>query len=65
MWTAVYMVEGLEKAERVKEKLQLEGFLVKIKPFSKERDNILYEILAPEFEASEVQLALLDLGFNL
>jgi len=63
MWTAVYMVEGIEAAKDVETKLQNEGFLVKIKPFVKEGDEILYKILVPEFEADEVQSALLDLGY--
>jgi hypothetical protein len=63
MWTAVYMVEGLDEAKEIKEKLEKEGFLIRIKFFAKEGDEDLYEILAPEFEASEVQSALIDLGY--
>lgn len=63
MWTAVYMVEGLDEAKEVKGKLEKEGFLIKIEFFAKEGDEDLYEILAPEFEASEVQSALIDLGY--
>jgi len=63
MWTAVYMVEGIEVAKEIEKKLQMEGFLVKTKPFSREGENILYEILVPEFEADEVQTVLLDLGY--
>ncbi len=63
MWTAVYMIEGIAAAKDMERKLQNEGFLVKVKPFSKEGDEILYKILVPEFEADEVQTVLLDLGY--
>ncbi|WP_352418730.1 hypothetical protein [Proteiniborus sp.] len=63
MWTAVYMVEGAEAAKELGEKLKTEGFLVKVKPFSKEGDSILYKILVPEFEADDAQTVLLDLGY--
>ena len=36
--------------------------MVKIKLFTKEGEEELYEILAPEFEADEVQSVLFDLG---
>lgn len=62
MWTAVYVAEGYDKAKEVQNKLQQEGFLVKVKLFSKEADINLYEILAPKFEAQEVQSVLIDLG---
>lgn len=61
MWTAVHMVEGEDLAEELKDKLTKEGFLIKIKPFSKEGDIIIYQIMAPEFEARDVQSVILDL----
>jgi len=64
MWTAVYMIEGAEEAKKLQEKLRTEGFLVKVKPFSKEGDNIVYKILVPEFEADDAQAALMDLGIG-
>lgn len=63
MWTAVYMAEGVEAAKEIELKLQGEGFLVKVKPFSKEGDSILYKILVPEFEADDAQVVLIDLGY--
>ncbi len=63
MWTAVYMAEGIEVAKKIKQRLQNEGFLVKIQPFSSEGELTIYQILAPEFEASEVQATLIELGF--
>lgn len=43
-------------------KLKEEGFLVKVRLFTKEGDEELYEVLAPEFEADEIQEVLFDLG---
>lgn len=63
MWTSVYVVEGLEKAEEIKNKLIEEGFLVEIKFFSKDGDKKLYEILTPELEAEDVYSTLLELGY--
>lgn len=63
MWTAIYMVEGSEAAKKLGKKLKNEGFLVKVKPFSKEGDSILYKILVPEFEADDAQTVLIDLGY--
>lgn len=62
MWTAVYMATGLELATEVEKRLKKEGFLVKKKFFSKEGEEELYEIIAPEFEANEIQALLYDLG---
>ncbi|MCF6462432.1 hypothetical protein [Clostridium sp. Cult1] len=62
MWTAVYLATGLDTAIRIEKKLENEGFLVKKQLFSKEGDEELYEILAPEFEANEIQAVLFDLG---
>lgn len=36
---------------------------MKVKLFSKECDEELYEILAPELEAEEIQEVLYDLGY--
>lgn len=62
MWTTVYMATGLEYAIEIEKNLKLEGFLVKIRYFSLENEEELYEILAPEFEAEEVQEAMIELG---
>ncbi|WP_353095405.1 hypothetical protein [Tissierella praeacuta] len=62
MWTAVYMATGLDNAHEVEKKLKAEGFLVKIKYFAQEGEEELYEILAPEFEAEDIQNAMIELG---
>lgn len=63
MWTAVYVAQGQEETKRLENILTKEGFLVKTNLFSKEGDIDYYEILAPEFEAQEVQNFLVDLGY--
>ncbi len=62
MWTVVHVAIGLESAQKIEKKLIEEGFLVKVKLFTKEGEEELYEILAPEFEADEIQAVLFDLG---
>ncbi|NLW23402.1 MAG: hypothetical protein GXY88_09195 [Tissierellia bacterium] len=62
MWTAVYLATGLDAANEVEKRLQEEGFLVKKRLFTKEGDEELYEILAPEFEADDIRSVLFDLG---
>lgn len=62
MWTAIYVAIGIENALDVEKKLKNEGFLVKKRFFSLEGEEELYEIIAPEFEAQEIQEAMLELG---
>ncbi len=62
MWTTIYMAIGKETAEVIKKELEKEGFIVKIRFFALEGEEDLYEILAPEFEAEDIQEALFDLG---
>lgn len=62
MWTAVYLATSLDKALKIEERLKKEGFLIKIKLCPEEDDEELYEVLAPESEANEVQAVLFELG---
>lgn len=62
MWTTVYMASGHENALKIEKKLKAEGFLIKVRFFSKEGEEELYEILAPEFEAEDVQMGMIELG---
>lgn len=61
MWTAIYVIEGNNDAIKIRDKLMKEGFLVKVKLFSKEGENETYEILVPEFEAQDAHTVLIDL----
>ena len=62
MWTTVYMAIGKEAALEIEKKLKKEGFIVKLRFFATEGEDELYEILAPDFEAEDIQEALFDLG---
>lgn len=62
MWTAIYVAIGIENALDVEKRLRSEGFLIKRKFFALEGEDELYEILAPEFEAEEIQEVLMELG---
>lgn len=62
MWTTVHVAVGEESALEIKSKLKTMGFLVKIDNFDLEGNSELYEIIAPEFEAKEVQEAMIELG---
>ncbi|NLJ77951.1 MAG: hypothetical protein GX329_01165 [Tissierellia bacterium] len=61
MWTTIYLAMGLERATRVAERLEAEGFMVKKQFLWAEGDTEVYGILTPEFEADEVQVVLFDL----
>lgn len=63
MWTVIYMVDGMDLANIVKEKLTQEGFLVKINTSSKDGETGLCEILVPEGEANEAHSVLIDIGY--
>ncbi|HHU64281.1 MAG TPA: hypothetical protein GXZ32_08800 [Clostridiales bacterium] len=65
MWMVVYMAQNKSTADKIKDLLSREGFLVKLKPVYKRvssKDNY-YEILVPQSEASEVHDILMEQGF--
>ena len=62
MWTVVYISMDLNMAIEIEDKLREEGFLIKRQVLDSDEDEKLYQILAPEFEAEEIQLVLFDLG---
>ncbi|NLV88215.1 MAG: hypothetical protein GX021_02435 [Tissierellia bacterium] len=62
MWTTVHMAIGHDKALEIQRLLKKEGFIVKIKFFSKEGGEELYEILSTAFEAEDIQEAMIELG---
>jgi len=63
MWTVVYMAPDRETADKVREFLEREGILVKVRPVQKcscyDGD---YEILVPESELEEVRGCLYQAG---
>jgi hypothetical protein len=56
MWTVIYIAPTAKFADRIKEKLTEEGFLVKVRSIHLSKPQ--YEILVPAGEVEEVQEAL-------
>lgn len=52
MWTVIHVAHQEEEAQKVQEKLNMEGFLVKLRKIGKMEDAI-FELLVPESEAGE------------
>ncbi|GAB7388644.1 hypothetical protein BSNK01_24820 [Bacillaceae bacterium] len=52
MWTVIYVTHSAKVAEKIKDRLTEEGFLVKIRQAKVGKQ---YEILVPQSELPEVQ----------
>lgn len=63
MWTVIYISNTRQYANNIKKVLAAEGFLVKIKPVSKNNREGICEVLVPRTEAEECHSTLLELGF--
>ncbi|NLY44953.1 MAG: hypothetical protein GX053_03035 [Tissierella sp.] len=61
MWTTVYVASGYDYAQKIEKRLSEEGYIVKTKFFAMEGEEKLYEILAPTFEAEDIQTVLVEL----
>ncbi|HZG58446.1 glutamate decarboxylase [Paenibacillus sp.] len=53
MWTVIYIAPTAKIAERIRQKLTDEGFLVNIRPINLTKQQ--FEILVPEGEVNDVQ----------
>jgi hypothetical protein len=53
MWTVIYIAPTPKIADRIKDKLTSEGFLVKIRAINLSKQQ--YEILVPAGEVQEIQ----------
>ncbi|MCR8643711.1 glutamate decarboxylase [Paenibacillus sp. N1-5-1-14] len=53
MWTVIYIAPTAKIAERIKQDLTIEGFLVQVRAISMTKNQ--FEILVPEGELEEVQ----------
>ncbi|MDF2923008.1 MAG: hypothetical protein K0R57_1922 [Paenibacillaceae bacterium] len=53
MWTVIYIAPTEKFAERIKNKLTEEGFLVQVRSINMTKNQ--YEILVPEGELQDVQ----------
>lgn len=62
MWTVIYMANTCGDAERAREILVKEDFLVKIKPISKSNTEGTYQVLVPRSEAEEANSILMEYG---
>ena len=52
MWTVIHVAHQEEEAQKIQEKLNNEGFLVKLRKIGK-LDDAMFELLVPESEADE------------
>lgn len=62
MWTVIYMANTRQDAEEVQNILVKEGFLVKVRPISKNNVDGTTEVLVPRSEVEEVHSILIQLG---
>ncbi|NHN31561.1 glutamate decarboxylase [Paenibacillus agricola] len=53
MWTVIYIAPTPKIAERIREKLTEEGFLVQVRAINMTKNQ--FEIVVPEGEVEEVQ----------
>jgi hypothetical protein len=53
MWTVIYIAPTVKIADRIKQELTSEGFLVQVRAISMTKNQ--FEILVPEGELEEVQ----------
>ncbi len=53
MWKVIYIAPSAKIAERIKNKLSEEGFLVQVRPINLSSQQ--YEIVVPEGELEDVQ----------
>jgi len=53
MWTVIYIAPTAKIADRIRDKLTEEGFLVQVRPVNLTKQQ--YEILVPEGELNDVQ----------
>lgn len=61
MWTTVYVAVGYDYAQKIEQQLKQEGYIVRTRFFAMEGEEELYEILAPTFEAEDIQTVLIEL----
>jgi len=53
MWKVIYIAPTAKMAERIRQELSEEGFLVQVRPIQMSKQQ--YEILVPEGELEDVQ----------
>ena len=65
MWTVVYMAQSKIIAESLQELLAKEGILVKLRPVSKNENNVndYFEVLVPESDIEKAHNIIIEKGF--
>lgn len=63
MWTVVYITQNKEQLELLKDRLEAEGLLVKIKPVQKESHSSSFEVLVPDSEIEQAHGVIMECGF--
>ncbi len=65
MWTVIYMAQNGSVAQKLKEVLEKEGILVKLRPINREvgKEETGFEVLVPESEVSEAHSIIIETGF--
>lgn len=65
MWTVVYIAKSMAIAEKIRQLLENDGLLVKIRPIVKNADNAdcSCEVLVPESEVEQAHGIIIDADF--
>ncbi|MDR5660034.1 hypothetical protein RH915_11085 [Serpentinicella sp. ANB-PHB4] len=63
MWTVVYMASTRQDADQIKNILEQEGFLVRIRPVGKKNIHGTCEVLVTESEVEEAYSILMQSGY--
>ncbi|MBO8141754.1 MAG: glutamate decarboxylase [Firmicutes bacterium] len=60
MWTVIYIARNLAAGQRVRQVLEREGLLVRMRPVGEPRNAEAVELLVPEAEAEEAHEVLAE-----
>ena len=63
MWEVVYITSNSEIANKIKEELEKEGILAKVKAISQEGQEGDFEIIVPETDVNEAHNIIIEKGF--
>lgn len=65
VWTVVYIAKSMAIAEQIREMLENDGMLVKIRPIAKNADNAdsSCEVLVPESEVEQAHGLIIEADF--
>lgn len=63
MWEVVYITSNSEIANKIKEELEKEGILAKIKSSTQDDKEGYFEIIVPETDVNEAHNIIIEKGF--